>query len=83
MGFLKFSLYFLVKLYSFLDLCLQKNPNKRASTTELLEHDFLKGVDDFSCKVEIQEIIKKKKAEKENSQRSDISEEEKHEEVFV
>lgn len=53
----KFEIYS-KKLLSFIGRCLKKNPKKRGSTYELLEHEFLKNIDDNLCKSEMQEIIK-------------------------
>jgi len=76
----KIEFYF--KMFSFLDLCLKKNPNKRGSTLDLLENEFLKGIDDNKCRLEIQSIISQMKNCKEKDDKINNSEEQK-EEVFV
>ena len=42
-------------------MCLKRNPKKRASGAELLEHEFLKDFDEISSKKEIENIVRSMK----------------------
>lgn len=50
-----------------MDLCLQKDPIKRYSASQLLQHEFINNIDDEICRLELSGyILEMKRINKQN-----------------
>lgn len=61
-------------MLSFIELCLKKNPKKRGSTNELLEHEFLKDVNTTECQLQMIELIKSMKKDRKSNKFQNLEE---------